>query len=697
MGRFYINYKINGGKKNSILALIIYFLLATILWGIPQKFDFVKSGIILGDPSFYLWCFKWWPYAISHRLNPFITKVMWAPFGQDLAWTTSIPSLAIVMWPITTLFGPVFSYNLITIISLTLSSFGIYLINKELNLKELSSFFGGLIFLFSPYIWGQLLGHVNLYVVFILIYLIYINILRFKKKLNKKTFLALNAFLLAFQFGISNEIYATYVFFGFTTLIISLIIYKGEKEVKNSIISLGIENLISISLSAILLLPYLYYIFKDYVKESINDNSVFVADPLNYFIPTPVTLLGSKKFLYIAKKFSGNFSEEGAYLGIPIILIILIFICEAFKDFKNKKFYFLLSLLFLVFVIFSFGPYLNILGHKTVPMPWYIFSHLPLIKQALPTRFTLYVDILVSIILSIWFDNQKNNYLKIVGSISAILFLLPNITIYKGQIIESFIPPFIKNSEYKKYISKGENIIVLPSYEVGCFQPPLWQYYTNFYFNLSQRLIWTPPPKQLKNLTDFFFEPGLNNYLNLYHFALYLEKCNVKHLMTSDKGIEKALDKYDLTTSKIVSGGVVLYKVDDSLIKNLKEASIKGNINLFKELFNSSYKFLKDGNSLDDLYPKYLEEHGYLDKSFGYEEGLAINWTKNGGWIGKWDCPDAKGKCFGVGLKGDIDTLKPIIDKYKDKALIIYFPYPTIYKENSKDKEGQLLIIFRAP
>ncbi len=118
---------------------------------------------------------------------------------------------------------------------------------------------------------------------------------------------------------------------------------------------------------------------------------------------------------------------------------------------------------------------------------------------------------------------------------------------------------------------------------------------------------------------------------------------------------------------------------------------------IFSTLYSSSYKFLQDGNSLDDLYPKYLEEHGYLDKSFGYNEGEAINWTKNGGWIGKWGCPDGKGRCFGVGLMGDIDLLRPIIDEYKDKALQIYFPYPKIYDKNSKDKNGELLMIFRAP
>ena len=86
-----------------------------------------------------------------------------------------------------------------------------------------------------------------------------------------------------------------------------------------------------------------------------------------------------------------------------------------------------------------------------------------------------------------------------------------------------------------------------------------------------------------------------------------------------------------------------------------------------------------------------------LDKSFGYETVPAINWTKNGGWIGQWGCPDGKGKCFGIGVVGSIDKVKPIIDSYKSQALQIFFLYPKFYNPNSSQGTGELLMIFRDP
>jgi hypothetical protein len=143
-------------------------------------------------------------------------------------------------------------------------------------------------------------------------------------------------------------------------------------------------------------------------------------------------------------------------------------------------------------------------------------------------------------------------------------------------------------------------------------------------------------------------------------------------------------------------------KVNEDTIKKLQigyenflaEEAIK----LFSTLLSSSQKFLSDGGNPLKLLPQYLEENGYLDKSFGYyQTGIVNNWTKNGGWIGQFDCPDGKGKCFGVGIVRNTSQVKPIINKYKSQALQVFFPYPKLYNPNVKSSEGELLMIFRDP
>jgi len=689
-------------------AFFVYLVLAIVFWGIPMNFDFISKVNIGGDPAFYLWSLKWWPYAISHGLNPFLTKAFWAPFGQNLAWTTSVPSIALLFSPITVIFGPIFSYNLATILSLALGAFGVYLICKSLNLNQTSSIFGGLVFFFSSYVWGQLLAHLNLDIVFAIPFLIYLFVLKFKNEIGSKKYVIFSGILLAFQFGVSNEIYATFVLFGFIALFILFLIFIKDEVYRKLILRTSLELIAAIILSILLLSPYLYYIFYGYVKGPIHLPSVYEADPLNFLIPTPLTFLFGNLFSTISTKFTGNFGEEGAYLGLPLIFIVVSFIKMSMQS-KNKLYIFL-SLLFMIILIFSFGSYLNILSHPLIPMPWYIFTKLPLIEQSLPTRFTLYIGIIAAIISAIWLQKSNiNKNFKYIISALVIIFLIPNLNVYHGQQIQ--YPSFISSGAYQKYIKSGENVIVYPTYVVGGFQGPLWQQKTDFYFNMSQGIAGTIPKQLTKDskvswiLGNFIWGQMSNSLtpISKYSFLSYLSKCDVGAIVLpedyNNPKIQKLLDILDI--KPIGVNGVVIYQIDknhiDSALEKAHSEYLKYFSDTFSTLFLSSQKFLSNGESPLKLLPQYLEEHGYLDKSFGYQIGAANNWTKNNCWVGQWACPDDKGKCFGVGIIGDLNQLKPIIDEYKSQALQVFFPYPKLYNPNVKSGEGQLIMVFRAP
>ena len=155
------------------------------------------------------------------------------------------------------------------------------------------------------------------------------------------------------------------------------------------------------------------------------------------------------------------------------------------------------------------------------------------------------------------------------------------------------------------------------------------------------------------------------------------------------------IDFNGLCSVDLNSGNFEHVNIESLKLQADKELSIF--MNTFDKFHSAALKFLSNGFSISSLYPQYLEENGYLDKSFGYRTGPANNWTNNDGWIGKWGCPDGKGECFGVGIVGDLDSVKPIIDKYKSDALQIFFPYPKVYDPASSSGTGQLLMIFRAP
>jgi len=118
------------------------------------------------DPATYMWALEWWPHALLHGLNPFVTHYLWAPTGANVARAATIPAAALVLSPITALFGPVVAYNVLSIASPILAAFTAYLLCRRIVARELPAFVGGLLFGFGAYQFTQLVGHPNLTLVF---------------------------------------------------------------------------------------------------------------------------------------------------------------------------------------------------------------------------------------------------------------------------------------------------------------------------------------------------------------------------------------------------------------------------------------------------------------------------------------------------------------------------------------------------
>jgi hypothetical protein len=123
-----------------------------------------------------------------------------------------------------------------------------------------------------------------------------------------------------------------------------------------------------------------------------------------------------------------------------------------------------------------------------------------------------------------------------------------------------------------------------------------------------------------------------------------------------------------------------------------KQAKREEFLLIYTALLSATTKYLQDNNELYKLSPKRLIYRGYLDSSFGFAIGPSRNWTQNGEWIGPWNCkPD---KCFAIGIEGNADEVREIIEQFKPIALQIYYPYPKQYNDNIQ-VDGFLLLVFK--
>jgi hypothetical protein len=68
------------------------------------------------DQGSYVWSFWWVAHQLAHLGNPWSTRLMAAPVGMQLGFDTLMPLLGAVMAPVTAIFGPSATYNLLAIV-----------------------------------------------------------------------------------------------------------------------------------------------------------------------------------------------------------------------------------------------------------------------------------------------------------------------------------------------------------------------------------------------------------------------------------------------------------------------------------------------------------------------------------------------------------------------------------------------------
>jgi len=372
------------GRVAAGAALCVYLAVTALIYGQTVLAD--PSMIYVGtanDPAQYIWSMVWWPYAIEHRMDPFISRVIWTPVGFNLTWAAAIPGPALILWPITRLFGPVVSFNVLMILSPTLVCWSTFLLCRRLGGHFYASLVSGYLFGFSPYMMGRmLLGQANLTFIPGVPLAVYLVLARLARAISRPTFVVLLATLLILQFSVSTEIIALITVFGGIALLLALIALPQDQQV--AVGRTIPEIALAYAIFAIVASPFLYYAFAYGVPEEMHPVEKCSADLLGYFVPSPL-MMGSLPFHRFADTLTPHvwYGGKGVYTSPALLAIILLYVRSRWQSGIGK----LLILTSVVLVICSFGPYLHIANHRIVTFPWYWIMKLPTLNQALPVRF----------------------------------------------------------------------------------------------------------------------------------------------------------------------------------------------------------------------------------------------------------------------------------------------------------------------
>jgi hypothetical protein len=245
--------------------------------------------------------------------------------------------------------------------------------------------------------------------------------------------------------------------------------------------------LASYLLAAVLAAPYVYYLLTDFHSNAFHPPQDFRTDLLNFVVPTRLSLAGAGWAGAVARHFPGNDSERGAYLGVPTLVIVVLYAWRSLRSDGAR----LLVVLLLLAVLATLGTGLMVDGRVLAPLPWEHVGYLPLFDNVLVERLTLYASFVAAVMVALWTASVRNLVLRIVLPALAVLAIVPNPASHAW--ITSFdVPRFFAGGAYRACIARDDIVLPLPVSASG--DANLWQVTAGFGFRMAGGYVASSPP-----------------------------------------------------------------------------------------------------------------------------------------------------------------------------------------------------------
>lgn len=329
--------------------------------------------------------------------------------------------------------GPIFSYNLITVIVLILNSYFLFKLLRYLHVDKYVSLFYSILFSFIPYFYLHFEHHTLLFF-FPSIYAIYLSF-RTKNVTSKYDFLKLG---IAIAFQMFFSIYLAYFLLIYLFIFYSLE-FVGEKSftrvifyIKSLIIFILIYGVFSFNFLLNFFRPENSLIKYNYpesfkVTEISNfefdrakplDDFIFFSSRPWYFILPPSNHLffGSftKEFInYFAEEknlflFKNHFPYEHNASYIGIFILITSFLCLFIKNSEHKKILNKLFLLSLIVFLLTMPPIIFFAGYEIYTPSYLLYLAFPMFRTL--SRFVVFIHLSLFIISAFYISEKIKSF-----------------------------------------------------------------------------------------------------------------------------------------------------------------------------------------------------------------------------------------------------------------------------------------------
>jgi hypothetical protein len=492
--------RVTGSTPQGLLALGIYLAVFITGYALPliSHLNVPNLRQYWTDPNFYTWAMQWWPYAVSHGINPLYSTQIGAPGGYNLAWATTTPSVGLLMWPVTAAVGIVASFNLTLLIIPPVSAWAAFVAARRLTGRFWASLLAGAAYGLTPFeLVHDWQGQPNLTVIALFPLMVYLVVRWWDGSLGRTGFISWMTVAMAVEFYTFNEAFADMTVIWAGGLVIGFVVAGRAAWLK--VARLGLLTAIAYVGAVVLSAPYLVYALRHYPKALTRQQPAFSLHLIRLVLP-----VSDKLFLFGLTpliRYSNHLgrSDIDDYVGLPLLLIPF-----ALAVFARSSRIARLLAISLVFVIaLAAGPILIIGNRELVHLPWGRLWSLPIARSAEPSRLVIFAYLVLAIALALWLAAPTTSKLLRVArwglGLLAVAMVIADLPTSYGAVDPlplgyqppatmqpvnqlNQLPAFITQGLYRQYLRPGE-IVVIVTYRGNAGL--LFQADADFYFRIA--------------------------------------------------------------------------------------------------------------------------------------------------------------------------------------------------------------------
>ncbi len=470
------------GLAYALVALLAY---RPILPGDGSRLPTCACGDLVQG----VWFLRWTPFALLHGMNPFLTNYIDYRSGVNLAQNTLMPLLGVLAAPITWVAGPVASLNTLLWLAFPLSATAGFVAFRHWIRWTPAAFVAGLLYGFSPYTVGQGVGHLNLvFVPFPPLILMVADELFVRQRRNPLRFGALLGLLLAAQFLVSPEIFASTLLLAAFGLVILGVSSPGRFLARLPFALRGVWMAAAVCALLIGYPVYLEVAGPGLIHGSNHGSFPYAADGLGMVIPDRHQWLAPAAWMAIGDRFIHRDSvENGSYLGIPLLALLIVAVVWLRREAIVRW----AVVMAAAAAVLALGPTLTVDTRTTsVKLPMALLDHLPLAINFIDARFALYVDLLAALVLGLWLDRMHTRWqhrpehraagkaglpaTALLVSVVTLVALVPLVPRWPYRSFPTVVPSFFQTAAVDR-IPPGSVALTYPFPQYPNLEGMLWQ------------------------------------------------------------------------------------------------------------------------------------------------------------------------------------------------------------------------------